>query len=234
MAAINTLIEIVQEPGGAKNFTPLVYFLIITVSYLFSTCAILLIIKNNIGNPIEVKGLERESLRTRMFPEDAGKVSYWMAISIWNNFLVYCVLQIILPYVAVNTGAVDEGANWLQWGYAILSIGSLCGTLASYSAVTGSFALTETTVLLTGFSIPILMAGFGIGNFTGSAAQTFLNICLGLSGAISGWQIPLIFRDCCETYPSRASELTTYLSYWLVVLFMVAYGIEGVIEFAGY
>jgi len=233
MAGINVFIEIAQQPGDAQNFSPLVYFCIIAISYLVAICAIITIINNNIGNPIEFKGLKRESLTARLFPHDAGKVTYWLSLALWTNLLNNCFLSILLPYVAYNTGAENEGAIWLQWAYAISSIATLFGTLASYSAVEGWFCLTETTFIMTICSLPIVMAGFGLGDFTGSYTQMYLYILLALVGVIAGWQLPLIYRDVCETFPDRASQLSTYLSYWLVLTFVVTYGAEGILLFTG-
>jgi len=231
MAAINVFIEIAQQPGEAQNFSPFVYFLIIGISYLIALWAIITIITNNIGNPIEFKGKERESLTSRMFPHDAGKVTYWLYICVWTNVLNFCIIPIILPYAAYNTGAANEGANWLQWANAIVAIANLVGSLASYSAVKGWFCLTETSFVMTGFSLPIVMAGLDLGDFTGRYTQIYMNICLALVGVLRGWQVPLFFRDVCETFPNRASELSSYLSYWTVVIIVLAYGVEGILAF---
>jgi len=231
MAGINVFIEIAQQPGDAQNFSPFVYFCIIAISYLVAIWAIITIINNNIGNPIEFKGLKRESLTARLFPHDAGKVTYWLSLALWNNLLCNCFLSILLPYVAYNTGAENEGAIWLQWAYAVSSLANLFGTLASYSAVEGWFCLTETTFIMTICSIPLMMAGFGLGDFTGGNTQMYLYILLALVGVTAGWQLPLTYRAVCETFPDRASQLSTYLSYWLVLTFVVTYGAEGILQF---
>jgi len=228
---ISCILEIFQEPADLRRITPREYFLILAMSYCFAICALAFIIKNNIGNPIEFKGLKRGSLMIRMCPRDAGKYTYWMCLILWNSMLNNCFLQIILPYVADHTGDGTDGTIWLQWSNAIYAIANLIGTFASYSAVKGWFCLTETAYIMTTVYIPIAMAALGIGNFSSRYAQTFLQLCLASQGLLAGWQMPLIFRDICNTFPDRASQLSSYLSYWIVVMYIVVYGVEGMLRF---
>lgn len=216
------ILEIIQEPGGARTFSPNVFYLLAAMIYSASFVVAVYILQNDIERevPEDVEKVTdwQTSLWLQFFPTGWRKVIRYFFIQLWLVTWVWWVIPTALPFAAANTtdSSTNSGTDYLQWILALGFLGMLCGYLCSY-LVTEKFWINEAIILFSLMGPIIILAAAGIGDWTSWTMRTILMIVAISARVLFGWIIVLIFREIMLKYPENGEALCRYCSLWTLV-----------------
>jgi hypothetical protein len=240
MIFILMALDLIQEPGGAQIFSPMVYYLVTVLIYALTFGVCVYTFQSGIGritSKDEVKALEpwRSSLWTQTFTPVFWDTKMLTFGRIWLIQISWAVIPVVLPYASYNTSnsEANDGRDFLQWAIAIGYLTEFLGCSASYSS-TGKFWIRESIAVNTMSNVVIVLASLNIGVSWSSWAMKFLLMfSVALSRFSYGWTLPLIPRELSRRYPDMKELLVRSNSLWslyanLIVrfpLWMVSSGI---------
>jgi len=233
------IVQIIQEPGGDRNFSPMVYFLIAAFMYVITVFVCVWTFSSGIGRitskdkvwPIKPW---RNSLWTQSFPTVFWDARLYIFGRIWANQWSWTVIPIALPYAADNTTTSEsnDGECFLQWAVAVGYLMMLAGSLASYIP-TGRYWIEETIVLNTISNAVILIAASNIGEWSSWPMKVVLMTAVSASRLSYGWVIPMCMRGCARAFPDQKELILRSSSLWSlyanilfrILLFMITSGV---------
>jgi len=233
-------LDLIQEPGGAQIFSPMVYYLVTVIIYALTFGVCVYTFHSGIGRVTSkdaVKALEpwRSSLWTQTFTPVFWDTKMLTFGRIWLIQISWAVIPVVLPYASYNTSnsEANDGRDFLQWAIAIGYLTEFLGCSTSYSS-TGKFWIRESIAVNTMSNVVIVLASMNIGvSWSSSAMKFLLMFSVALSRFSYGWTLPLIPRELSRRYPDMKELLVRSNSLWslyanLIVrfpLWMVSSGI---------
>jgi len=233
------IVQIIQEPGGDRNFSPMVYFLIAAFMYVITVFVCVWTFSSGIGRitskdkvwPIKPW---RNSLWTQSFPTVFWDARLYIFGRIWANQWSWTVIPIALPYAADNTTTTEsnDGECFLQWAVAVGYLMMLAGSLSSYIP-TGKYWIEEFIALNTISNTVILIAASNIGEWSSWPMKVVLMTAVSASRYSHGWVIPMCMRGCARRFPDQKELLLRSSSLWSlysnilfrILLFMISSGV---------
>jgi len=239
MIFILTSLELIQEPGGARIFSPMVYYMVTVLIYAITFGVCVYTFQSGIGRLTSkdaVKVLEpwRSSLWTQTFTPVFWETKTLTFGRIWLIQVCWAVVPVALPYASHNTtiSGAHDGANFLQWAVAIGYLTEFLGSVTSY-AITEKYWIRECIALNTIANGVIVFAATNVCVWTSWEMKLLLMASIALSRYSYGWTLPLIPRELSRRYPDMKELLVRSNSLWslyanLVVripLWMVSSGI---------
>jgi len=222
-------IEVAQEPGSSRNFTPTVFFLSYSWVIILAILAGIWIKRQDIGtignNPDAVQLLSawRTSLWAQVFPSYSGKALPYLGIKIWTAALTHWILVVMLPFAAAHTesGPDDDceegsGADVLQWCYGMGHVATLFGTLLSNCAAR-KFYLRPLLGLQTIAVFIVIIAATGMFDFTSKGMKEIIVFLATLVNFLFGWIGPCVFREAAMRNPAHAEGINRFISLWVSI-----------------
>jgi len=214
------ILQVIQEPGGARNFSPSVYYLLAASIYVatFGVCLYTFISGFERLTPKgAVQKLEpwRSSLWTQTFPTVFWDTKLYTFGRVWANQLSWTVIPIALPYAAEHTSNEESnaGENFLQWSIAMGYIMYLAGSLGSYIP-TKKYWIRESLILNTISNGVVLIAACNFGDWSTWPMKLVLMTCVMASRFTSGWVVPLFLRELIRRFPDQKELLVRSNSLW--------------------
>jgi len=213
-------LELIQEPGGDRNFSPGGYYRLAAIVYAI-TCGVCVYTFNRgigrITTTDEVKELEtwRKSLCNQIFPREFWDTKFYTFGRIWANQLTWTAVPIALPYAADNTttSSSSDGEDFLQWATALGYLTLLLGSVASYIP-TEKFWLKQTLIVNTMANLIVILAAVDLGDWSTWLMKAILMTAVAASRFSVGWFVPLCFRELAKRFPKRSELLVRSNSLW--------------------
>jgi len=206
-------LEIAQQPGGAKNFSPKVYYLVACGVYAVTFAVCVYTFSSGIGKITSDGGVQtrvswQKSFLTQTFTSMFWETKMLTFGRIWQIQMTWSVVPLALPYAATNTSnsTGNDGENFLQWAIIMGYIMEFLGATTSYIP-TGKYWITESIVLNTSATVVIAIAACNIGEWSSWEMRISLIIAVCVNRFTFGWVMPLIPRELSRRYPD-AKELT--------------------------
>jgi len=233
------IVQIIQEPGGDKNFNPTLFFLIAGIMYVITVFACVCTFSSGIGritSKDKVWPLKpwRSSLWTQSFPSVFWEAKLYTFGRVWSNQWSWTVIPIALPYAADNTtiSESNDGECFLQWAVAVGYVMMLAGSLGSYIP-TGKYWIKENLILNTISNTVILIAASNIGEWSSWPMRVLLMVAVSTSRFSYGWIIPMCMRGCARRFPEQKELLLRSSSLWSlyanilfrILLWMISSGV---------
>jgi len=233
------ILQIIQEPGGTRNFSPMVYFLLAGVMYAITAIACVYTFNSGIGritSKDKVWPLQpwRKSLWTQSFPAVFWDARLYTFGRIWVNQWSWTVVPIALPYAADNTTTSESngGECFLQWAVAVGYLMMLAGSLGSYIP-TGKYWIQESIALNTISNSVILIAAGNIGEWSSWPMKIVLMTAVAVSRLAYGWAVPMCMRGVARRFPEQKELLLRSSSLWSlysnitfrIILWMISSGV---------
>jgi len=216
-------IQIIQEPGATRNFSPKVFYLLGATIYAstFAVCVYTFNSGIERTTPKEaVQNLEpwQQSLWLQIFPPGWRETKLYLFARLWANQLTWSAIPIALPYAAANTtkSYMDDGADYLQWAIVLSYFMMLFGYLSSY-LVTGKYWIFESLAVNTIGNGIIILAAFNVGDWSSWVMRVILMIAVAGSKWSFGWIFPLILREIQRKFPKDSEVLTRTNSLWALI-----------------
>jgi len=227
-------LEIIQQPGGARIFSPTVYYMVASIVYAGTFVICLCTFNSGIGrltSKDEVQALEpwRDSLCAQIFTSVFWETKLLTFGRIWMIQLTWSVVPLALPYAAENTTSTfgNDGENFLQWAIAIGYVLEFLGSVASYIP-TGKFWIPESIALNTISTGVISMAASGIGQWTSWGMRLVLIVAVASNRFAFGWAMPMFPREISRRYPDLKELLVRSNALWslnanIIIRFVIWY-----------
>jgi len=214
------VLELMQEPGGERNFSPGGFYRLAAIVYAATFGVCVYTFHSGIGRLTptdEVKELEtwRKSLCIQIFPEEFWDTKFYTFGRIWANQWTWTAGPMALPYAAKNTtpSSASDGEDFLQWATALGYLMMLVGSVASYIP-TEKYWLKETLALNTMANALILVAAGNIGDWSTWTMKVTLMTAVAASRFSIGWFVPLCFRELTRRFPKKSELLVRSNSLW--------------------
>jgi len=214
------VVELIQEPGGSRNFSPGGYYRLAAIVYAATCCVCVYTFNSGIGRLTptdEVKELEtwRKSLCTQIFPEEFWDTIFYTFGRMWANQWTWTAVPLALPYAAENTttSSASDGEDFLQWATAVGYLMMLIGSVVSYIP-TEKYYLKETLAVNTMANALVLVAAGNIGDWSTWTMKTILMTAVAASRFSIGWFVPLCFRELTRRFPKKSELLVRSNSLW--------------------
>jgi len=214
------ILQIIQEPGGAQNFTPSVYYLLAASIYASTFGVCLYTFRSGFARLTPEDAVQklkpwRSSLWTQTFPPVFWDIKFYTFGRIWVNQLSWTVIPIALPYAAQHTSNEESnsGENFLQWSIAMGYIMMLAGSLGSYIP-TKKYWIRESLILNTISNGVILIAASNFGDWSTWPMKLILMTCVMASRFTCGWVIPLCLRGLIRRFPDQKELLVRSNALW--------------------
>lgn len=227
------VIEVAQEPGSSRNFTPTVFFLSFSWVIVIAILVGIWIWREDIGtngkNPDAVQLLPkwRTSLWTQVFPTYWRKALPYLGIKVWTAALTHWILVVMLPFAAAHTeiGPGEDceegsGADVLQWCYGMGNVATLFGTLLSNCAAQ-KFYLRPLLGLQTIAVLIVVIAATRMFDFTSKGMKEVIVILSTLVNFLFGWIGPCVYREAAMRNPVYAEGMNRFISLWLSIAAVV-------------
>jgi len=213
-------LDLIQEPGGAQNFSPSVYYSVAAIIYAMTFGVCIYTFHSGIGRITStdaVQALEpwRSSLWTQTFPPAFWDTKMLTFGKIWLIQLSWAVIPIALGYASNNTtdSDADHGADFLQWAIVIGYLTGFLGSLTSYIA-TEKYWIRESIVLNTLSNGVIVLAASNVGVWSSWEMKFLLLTSVAVSRFLFGWTLSLIPRELSRRYPDKKELLVRSNSLW--------------------
>jgi len=218
---ILTCLNLIQEPGGAKYFSPSVYFIVAFIIYSITFGVCIYTFHNGIGrltskDAVQASEPWRNSLWMQTFTPVFWETKLLTFGRIWVIQLSF-VVAAAFPYAVKNTTNLDanRSENFLQWGIAIGYLMEFFGSFLSYIP-TGKYWITESMVLNTIANGVIILAANNIGVWRSWQMKVLLIGSLVLSRLSFGWMMPLIPRELARRFPDKKELVVRSNSLWVL------------------
>jgi len=222
MVFILTSLDLIQEPGGAKYFSPTVYYIVVFTIYCITFGICIYTFHNGIERLTSkdaVQALEpwRSSLWTQTFTPVFWDTKLLTFGWIWVIQLSFAVVPAALPYAAKNTTNSDanKGENFLQWAIAIGYLMEFFGSVLSFIP-SGNYRIGESMALNTIANGIIILAANSIGVWTSWGMKVLLMGSVVLSRVSYGWMMPLIPRELARRFPDKTELVVRSNSLWVL------------------
>jgi len=234
MLFLLVILEMIQEPGGEQNFSPMVYYSLAGIVYAITFGVCVYTFNSGIGRLTSkdaVQALEpwRSSLWAQTFPSMFWDTKLLTFGRIWVNQVSWSVIPVALPYAAENTSNSNDGDNFLQWAIALGYLMLLVGCVTSYIP-TGKYWIRESIALNTMANVTILIAAGNIGEWSSWAMKVVLITAVGVSRFSFGWVIPLFLRELTRRFPEKKELLVRSNSLWSLYANFIVRLTSGVIS----
>jgi len=220
MILILVSLQILQEPGGAKNFSPVVYYRLAGIIYAISCVVCVYTFTSGIGrttstDAVQPLGPWRKSLWTQTFPSEFWEVKFFTFGRVWMNTLTWTVVPLVLPYASKNTthSYRNDGESFLQWAVALGYLMLLSGSVLSYIP-TKHYWLKEALALNTISNGVILLAAENVGEWSTWTMKVILMTAVAVSKFSWGWFLPLCLRELAHRFPENRELLVRSNSLW--------------------
>jgi len=220
MTIILVSLELIQEPGGAKIFSPSVYFMVAGIIYVITSGVCIYTFNSGIERLTSkdaVQTLEpwRNSLWTQTFTPVFWDTKMLTFGTIWIIHFTWGVIEVALPYAADNTTSSDanDGENFLQWAVAIGYLTEFLGGVASYIP-TENFWIRESIALNTIANGVIILAAANVGVWSSWVMRFLLMTSFVVARFSFGWAMPLIPRELSRTFPDKKELVVRSNSLW--------------------
>jgi len=228
MTLILVILQIIQQPGGSKTFTPTVYILIVSLVYFISLIIGVFILEKDIERVTKEDNyqvLGESGVRSywrQFFPDGWREGTTYLFIQLWTYGWAWLVIPVVLPFAAENTtsSSTNDGENYLQWTGTVGLIGLLIGYVSSYFAKE-KFWIWETLLIQTVTTAIILLAAADYGNWTSWGMRVFLMCAVALNRMLFGWIITLLFIDIDRKHPKNGEALCRFSSLWSMVFSLI-------------
>jgi len=214
------ILQIIQEPGGARNFSPSVYYLLAASIYAATFGVCLYTFRSGFLRLTPEDAVQKlkpwqSSLWTQTFPPVFWDTKLATFGRILANQLSWTVFPIALPYAAEHTSNEESnaGENFLQWSIAIGYIMLLAGSLGSYIP-TKKFWIRESLILNTISNVVVLIAACNFGDWSTWPMKLVLMTCVMASKFTVGWVVPLFLRELTRRFPDQKELLVRSNSLW--------------------
>jgi len=243
MIIILVSLEIIQEPGGAKIFSPTVYFMVVGIIYAITSGVLFYTFNSGIERLTSTDAVQtlepwRNSLWTQTFTSVFWHTKVLTFGRIWVMQLSWGVIELALPYASDNTTNSDanDGEDFLQWAIGLGFLTEFLGNVTSYIP-TGKFWIKESIALNTITNGVIILAGANFGVWSSWGMKFLLMTSFVVARFLFGWVMPLIPRELSRRFPDKKELVVRSNSLWSlyanvivgVPLWMLSSGIIGTI-----
>jgi len=220
MISFLVCLEIIQEPGGVRTFSPTLYYLVTSMIYGANFGVCIYTFNSGIGRLTSkdaVQALEpwRNSIWTQTFTPVFCETKLLTFGRIWIIQCTWAVAPIALPYAAENTkiSTGNDGENFLQWAIAVGYLMEFLGSASTYIA-RKKFFIPESMALTTIGAGVIVMAAFNVGDWSSWWMRVVLMITVGASKFFFGWVDALIPRELSRRFPEKKELVVRSNSLW--------------------
>jgi len=220
MIIILVSLELIQEPGGARIFSPSVYFIVAVIIYVITFGVCIYTFNSGIERVTSknaVQALEpwRSSLWTQTFTPMFWDTKMLTFGRIWMIHFTWGVIEVALPYAADNTTSSDanDGENFLQWAIAIGYLTEFLGSITSYMP-TEKFWIRESIALNTFANGVIILAAANVGVWSSWVMKFLLMTSFVVARFSFGWAMPLIPRELSRRFPDKKELVVRSNSLW--------------------
>jgi len=220
MILILVSFQIIQEPGGERNFSPGVYYILAGTIYAITFGVCVFTFTSGIGRQTPKDAVQplrpwRESLWIQTFPSEFWDIKFYTFGRIWMNLLTWTTSPYALPYAARSTSDsyTNDGQNFLQWAVALGYLMLLSGSLISY-VPTKKYWLKEALALNTIANGVILLAAENIGDWSTWTMKVILMTAVAVSRFSWGWFLPLCLRELAGRFPEKRELFVRSNSLW--------------------
>jgi len=220
MIIILVVLELIQEPGGAKIFSPSVYYMVAGMIYwiTFGVCFYTFnsgIERLTSKDAVQTREPWRDSLWTQTFTPVFWDSKMLTFGRVWMIHLTWGVIVVALPYACDNTTSsnANEGENFLQWAIALGYITEFLGSVTSYIP-TEKFWIRENIALNTIANGVIILAGANVGVWSSLGMKFLLMTSFLIARFSFGWTMPLIPRELSRTFPDQKELVVRSNSLW--------------------
>jgi len=229
------ILQVIQEPGGARNFSPTVFYLLAAIIYAATFGVCLWTFMSGFARLTPKDAVQklkpwRRSLWTQTFPTVFWDTKLYTFGRVWANQLSWTMVPIALPYAAEHTSNKESnsGEDFLQWAIAMGYIMVLAGSLGSYIP-TKKYWIRESLILNTISNGVVLIAAGNFGDWSTWPMKLVLMTCIMASRFTFAWVIPMCLRELTRRYPDQKELLVRSNSLWSMygnilfrfVLFMI-------------
>jgi len=217
---ILVFLQIVQEPGGDRNFSTALYYILAGSIYAIASGICVFTFTSGIGRltPIDaVRPLRpwRKSLWTQTFPSECWDIKFYTLSRVCMHQLTWTAVPLALPYAAKSTthSYTNGGQNFLQWALALGYLMLLSGSIISWIP-TKKYWLKEAFALNTLANGVILLAAENLGEWSTWTMKVILMTAVAVSRFSWGWFLPLCLRELAYRFPENRELHVRSNSLW--------------------